>query len=402
LVAKFFSAVGKVLRAAWIFLGVCILTVVLAEVAARIGYKVVDSASLAIHHRKPPERTPCERVMASLTLRWEPYTYWRGVPSHNDLVTVDPDGRRHTWRATGADPADPRVMMTGGSAVWGMCVRDDETIPSQLARSLDGAGTRARVENHAQIGWVTTQSLIDLMLDLRAGRVPRVAVFYDGWNDIVAGMAEGAPGIPLNEMNREREFNLLTHLERMRLYSIGNPMNSAMGRFATTLRRRLLHVTATAPANAGWQRSFGSDTSAALMDSVAREVVRVYEWNVATVEDLGKTYGFVPLFYWQPDVVGKTTLSVTEKATLAQNPMMERFTGRVRRFVRESPSLSPRADFRDLEAEFDGDPEEVFYDWCHVSASANQHVADLIASDVARELRRAAAVPAPGAAARPR
>jgi hypothetical protein len=134
------------------------------------------------------------------------------------------------------------------------------------------------------------------------------------------------------------------------------------------------------------------------MDSVAREVVRVYEWNVATVEDLGKTYGFVPLFYWQPDVVGKTTLSATEKATLAQNPMMERFTGRVRRFVRESPALSARGDFRDLEAEFDGDAEDVFYDWCHVSASANQRVADLIAADVARELHRAEA-PASGAPA---
>src|SRR5262249_43691498 len=177
-----------------------------AGVAPRLFYKVVDTVSFVVHHRRPPVKTPCERVMASLTLRWQPYTYWRGAPSHNDLVTVEADGRRRNWNAAAVDSTARQVWVTGGSAVWGMCVLDDETIPSDVAKRLAATGVRARVENHAQIGWVTSQEGMDLDLDLRAGRVPDVVVFYDGWNDIVAGMAEGRPGIPLNEANREAEF----------------------------------------------------------------------------------------------------------------------------------------------------------------------------------------------------
>src|SRR5205814_8069544 len=136
-------------------------------------------------------------------------------------------------------PSGRVVALTGGSAVWGMCVRDEETIPSRLSRLLADARVPARVENHAQIGWVDTQSLIDLMLDLRAGRVPRVVVFYDGWNDLDAGINEAAPGTPLNEANREAEFNLLTHMGRMRLHALGNPMQTALGRIARSIQRRL-------------------------------------------------------------------------------------------------------------------------------------------------------------------
>lgn len=395
--ASFVSRVARALRAAWLLLGACLLALVLVEVAGRLAYQALDAASLAIHHRKPPAPTPCERVMASLELRWHPYTYWRGKPSHNDLVTVEPDGRRRTWQPARADSGAPLVVMTGGSAVWGMCVRDDETIPSWLARALADANTPARVENHAQIGWVSTQSLLDLLLELRSGRVPRVVVFYEGWNDIVAGFSEGAPGTPLNEANREAEFNLLTRLGRMRLYSIGNPMDSALGRVAKALRRRFGSRRAPDPISPGWRKVLGADTSAATFDRVAGDVVRVYAWNLAEARRLGREYGFRPLFYWQPDIVGKTTLSPTERATFAENPLMVRFARRVRALVIESPELRAQPDFRDLETTFDGDEQEIFYDWCHVTSAANQRIADAIAADVRRALaepRPAAPVPA--------
>jgi hypothetical protein len=387
---------AKVLRALWLLVGLCLLSLVLAELLARLGYDLVDAASLAIHHRKPPSPTPCERVMASLTLRWESYTYWRGQPSHNALVTVGPDGRRPGWTAPGLDADAPRVTVTGGSAVWGMCVRDDETIPSSLARALAGTRTPARVENHAQIGWVTTQEYIDLLLDLRQQRVPRVAVFYDGWNDIVAGMVEGAPGGPLNETNRKQEFDLLQHPGRLRLYALPNPQNLALGRLARTLRR---HLVRGAPGRSApvWLSRFGPDTSDAKLDSVAHQVVRIYAWNMNRIEELGRTFGFHPLFYWQPDLVGKATLSPTERATLAADPLMVRFTRKVRDAVRASDQFAACRDFRDLETEFDADEQEIFFDWCHITAGANDRVAELIAADVRAALRSPAAGPTAGA-----
>jgi hypothetical protein len=314
-------------------------------------------------------------------------------------VTVDPDGRRHTWQPLHLEAGAPLVAVAGGSAVWGMCVRDDETIPSWLARRLADTSTLARVENHAQIGWVTTQSLADLMLDLRGQRVPRVVVFYDGWNDIVAGLSEGEPGIPLNEANRRSEFNLLKRVGQMRAYSLGNPMNSAMGRLAKTIRRRIFKAPPLSVIAPGWREVFGADTSEAKLDRVAHEVVRVYEWNVGTVELLAHAHGFHPLFYWQPDIVGKRVLFPTERATLAENPLMVRFARRVRAAVEESPALKANPDFRDLEAKFDGDEQEIFYDWCHVKSGANERVADEIADDVRRALAAPIAGTLPAAAA---
>lgn len=386
MLAKAVATIGRALRSAWLVLGASILALVLAEAALKLGYRAVDATSFAIHHRKPPEPTPCQRVMASLTLRWEPYTYWRGAASRNALVTVDSTGRRRTWAPPAPAPDAPRVAMTGGSAVWGMCVRDDETIPSWLARRLADSGTPARVENHAQIGWVTTQSLVDLTLDLRDGRAPRVVVFYDGWNDIVAALSEGRPGIPLNEANREREFDLLKRPGQMRLYSLGNPMNSAFGRLATTLRRRLIHPPPPSLVSPGWRAAFGADTSEATLERVAREVVRVYEWNVGLTEELARSHGFRALFYWQPDLVGKRTLTASERATLAENPLMVRFADRVHAEVAASPVLRANPDFHDVAAMFDDDEQEIFYDWCHVTSGANERVADVIAADVRRTL----------------
>ena len=364
-------------RTAWVFFGACLLALVCAELAAKAGFFVLDHLTLALQHRRIAAKTPCEQVMEQLRLRWQPYTYWRGTPTTNSLVTVEPDGRRRTWHPTRVEATAPLVSVSGGSAVWGMCVNDDATIPSALARDLDQSGIAARVENHAQIGWVTTQSLLDLLLDLRAGHVPQVAVFYEGWNDIVAGFAERQPGIPLNEANREKEFDLLKRPGTLRLYALGNPMNSSMGRIATALRRKLHLETPGAQARA---------VSDATVDSLAREVVRIYTWNVAAVERLGREYHFQPLFYWQPDVVGKTTLTDLERRTLAEDPAMVRFTRAVRREIALSDSLRARADFRDLEPYFDDDQQEIFYDWCHVTAGANARIADVIAADVRRTL----------------
>ncbi|MBI5708803.1 MAG: hypothetical protein HZC42_00615 [Candidatus Eisenbacteria bacterium] len=390
--ASIVTWIAKAIGAVWLLVGACLLAVVLVEAAGRIGYGALDAASLAIHHRKPPGPTPCNRVMAALRLSWQPYTYWRGAPARGALVTVEADGRRRTWRPPDLDPRAPLVVMTGGSAVWGMCVRDDETIPSWLARELAAGRTTARVENHAQIGWVSTQSLMDLMLDLRSARVPRVVIFYDGWNDIVAGLAEGSPGIPLNEAARAAEFNLLTHPGRLRLAALGHPTHSALGRLARAIRHRVRPASAPDVIPDGWRQVFGADTSEARLDSVAREVVRVYEWNVGIVELLARTCGFHPLFYWQPDVVGKQTLSATERGSLAENPLMVRFARQVRRAVAESAALRACGDFRDLEGEFDDDEAEVFFDWCHVTREANARIAGAISRDV----RRALAAPAGG------
>lgn len=118
-------------------------------------------------------------------LVWKPYVYWQR-----------PGGVRPTTDAFGLD-----VWMFGGSAVWGSGVEWSETIPSYLATK------GYTVTNYGEVGYVSTQELILLILELRSA-TPNIVIFYDGYNDVFSGYQQGVAGLPMNEFNRVKEFNI--------------------------------------------------------------------------------------------------------------------------------------------------------------------------------------------------
>jgi len=98
----------------------------------------------------------------------------------------------------------------GGSTTWGVGARDPFTIPAEPSRALSEVEPELRVHvlKFGEKGYVSTQSLLALLLELREGRAPDLAVFYDGVNDVFAGYQQGVAGLPQNEHRRVREFNL--------------------------------------------------------------------------------------------------------------------------------------------------------------------------------------------------
>ena len=61
--------------------------------------------------------------------------------------------------------------MLGGSSLWGFGARDDQTIPSLLARRLHDRGVQVEVKNLSDLGYVSTQEVIGLLRELQ-GRLP--------------------------------------------------------------------------------------------------------------------------------------------------------------------------------------------------------------------------------------
>ena len=53
--------------------------------------------------------------------------------------------------------------MLGGSSLWGFGARDDQTIPSLLARKLHERGLKVEIKNLSELGYVSTQELIGLI-----------------------------------------------------------------------------------------------------------------------------------------------------------------------------------------------------------------------------------------------
>jgi lysophospholipase L1-like esterase len=387
----------KALQTAWSLVGLTLLLVLAAEGLGRLAYRWRDAIDRGRH--PGPGVTAGARAIAgcvregyAMKLHWQPYVYYMPSPTRGACVTVDSSGFRRTWRPAGigrergAPPgAAPVIALYGGSAMWGLGAPDDGTIPSLLARRLSADGIAARVENHAQIGWVSTQSLIQLELELRSNRVPRVVVFYDGVNDAFSCYQRCEAGIPANEFNREAEFGLVRDLPRVRRMALGDPSKTALGRFAAAIRRRLGREPAPPAWPASWTRAFGRDVSQRDVDSLAREVVRAYEGNARLVRDLGRARGFRPLFYWQPSVFTKAVLAEGERAAVErEQDLLRRFFLAVHEAVGRSAFLRDSVAFRNLDLTFAGDRGEIFFDCYHVPEAANARLAAAMYEDVRR------------------
>src|SRR5581483_10245411 len=143
-----------------------------------------------------------------ISFQWEPFAYYRASPFAGRFHNVDDEGRRRTWNRAPADPSAIDVWVFGGSTAWGFGERDDGTIPSALSRLLADAGWSVRVENRAQIGYVSTQEVIALQRALLGSRAPRVVIFYDGFNDVLSLLRNDRAGLSLDESGRANAFEL--------------------------------------------------------------------------------------------------------------------------------------------------------------------------------------------------
>ena len=129
----------------------------LAELGLRAVFWLKDSGSLP---QRPDPRVVAAgsdgaawpvvhyRELEALSDRWQPYVYFRQRPFQGQTITIDekvsaPPGTTAMagLRREGKTPL--KVLMLGGSSLWGFGSRDEFTIPSLIARRLHEQGVRA-------------------------------------------------------------------------------------------------------------------------------------------------------------------------------------------------------------------------------------------------------------------
>lgn len=381
-----FLAVFRACRAIWLILG---LTLVLLA-AMESGL----SAIFWLKDWRNPIPNPDPRVLAQgyggeawpvthyqelsrLGDRWEPFVYFRQKPFAGQTIHVGTDGLRATWMPpTVADKPTgkpTRIWVLGGSCAWGFGARDDETIPSRLARRLHEAGHAVEVRNFGEFGYVSTQEVIGLLRELQAGARPDVVVFYDGINDVASALLDNKAGVSSNEANRRREFNLLQSPQRLLIAAVAYVVkNSATLRFAESIRRHL--GLSTGPGHP----TPGADQTARLAD----DALRLYAANQQIAEALGRAYGFRCLFFWQPSVFSKRERTPFEEEERRKYAWIEPIFNAATDAIPRSPHLRDRPAFHDLTRIFDDDPNLVYIDYCHTTESANARLAGEIARAV--------------------
>jgi lysophospholipase L1-like esterase len=317
--------------------------------------------------------------LASLPgFKWHPYVYWRRVPSEGHSFNIDEEGLRKTWNAKKGDSELPRVriFMMGGSTIWGIGARDEETIPSIVAQLLTREyKLNVEVTNFGASGYVTTQEVIALLRELQRGNTPNLVVFYDGVNDtFCAYQNKGVAGIPQNESNREREFNLLRPEQIRHLYKEALLVTFKSSSTYYVLRSLVRKTTGRDLLSFGHNGFVPPPPN-----QMASEVARIYAWNVKLVQNLGETYGFRTLFYWQPTVYTKDKLTPYERQTRGDDGMKPYYTEAT---TAVKTQLSNIDSFHDISGVFNGDPRPYFIDDVHVTGAGNEIIAHRMLKDV--------------------
>lgn len=309
-----------------------------------------------------------KEVSGALRLEWQPYTCWKFQPFAGQFINVDADGQRRTWNAgsTNEHSTTPRLLMFGGSVLWGYGARDEHTIASELARRLAEQGEPSlKIENRGVPGYVLSQESIHLQSLLKAGAAPKLVLFFDGYNETLSAVVNGRPGVPIWDFHyREGPLAQVVH-------------ETAFFRTA-----RALGLT---------RDSRGARNASALLDdSFARAVAAHYLAERRFVRDVSKAYGFLALFCWQPVLYAKNRRSQRENDALDRDRRLmigsrefnvppEDFRAFFHKVHREMARAGSTGDVVDLFSMFEDDPNERFIDACHLTEESNRLVAEKLA-----------------------
>ena len=184
-----------------------------------------------------------------------------------------------------------KINIYGGSTI------DSGGIPQNLAKFLCEEGVNVKVNNFGQLGYVNTQEMIKLILQVREGGRPDIVVFYDGLNDL-----EASAGRPRTNATKE-VFNFY-------FFHKDNPLSHSIDAINLFLRRKGF-IEGDPVSNAALIDFFEYDLNEETFE--AEKIMEIYLENVKIVDNLKEIYGFEPFFYWQPNLTNKKNLSEEEK-----------------------------------------------------------------------------------------
>lgn len=336
---------ARVYVATAIMLANSIILFLCCELGAMLINRVNSAIALA---SKDPLLDEFEHTSVSQ----EMYVGWRGRPFEGHYLSIGTNGLRNTPLIDASSKEPLKVFAFGGSTMWGEGASDDETIPAWLQRQLnEQCNYPIEVTNFGQRGWVSTQGLIELILQLRAGNVPDVVVFYDGYNEITAAHSTQQIGVPEN-------FWDLRNIDIMQ---------RAAGKVAkgTELGRLLLR----APPRPVYEIDVVT-TSKAVVDN--------YLSVLDLTKSLGLQYGFDVRFFWQPQLFTETKVLTPEESALQNHPWLpepvKQLIPAVYSKITDAAQTHPElADIHDC---FTGVRDKLYFDPCHIFGAGNKLVAE--------------------------
>jgi hypothetical protein len=306
--------------------------------------------------------------------RYESYVGWRRAPFTGKTINIDRNGLRAT---PGADCSahSYKVFAFGGSTTWGTGSPDWATIPAYLRIGLGKVRHGpVCVVNFGENAYVSTQDVIMLMMQLKAGNIPDLTIFYGGTDDIYAAYQSGRAGLLENldtlaalfeGTQRSKPRTFADRLRGLHSYDI---IEGLMRRLtiATPLQEQ---PPAVDPVT---YETMGVD-AATLRDLIVRD----YLANYTIVNALARQYGFRHFVFLQPLVsIGNKPLTREEQAIkdkLTKQAALAQLYASVYHAIEQEASTHP--DLYYLGHVFDGYRSLLYIDEAHVTPAGNELIA---------------------------
>ncbi len=320
-------------------------------------------ADLPLYHDKAKARLVWEEFEESRHVEFAPFVEWRRKPYAGTTVHVDEQGDRFWPGAPVSTTAAPVVRLFGGSSIWGTGGTDEETIPAALHRLRPGY----RVLNHGESEYNSRQNFERLVNLLGRGQRVDVAVFYEGFNDVLTLC--------------RRDVDLNGHGEEPRMRWVLEQAGTARYFLIGKTQELLTNVFSTERAD------FACDEEPARARAVAMTVVN--QWRLA--QTLLEAQGGKLIVVLQPvAALGRPRLDYFEQVRTPGEPSRTSALTRQLRAVYpywQKLARKPGNEWlHDFTSVFDGG-RAIYIDQVHGSAEGNAIVARRLAPLVDSALR---------------
>ncbi len=291
-----------------------------------------------------------------------------------------------------------RVLVLGGSTIFGVGAADDETAPRYLERILSdelaghslAAVERVRVLNGGQGAYNSTQELVFFVTEL-ALREPDLVVVVDGYNDVHHAIVWGVPP-PANYVT----MDFVEGLDRMPMCLRRLPSWS-QGVSGLLAASRLLDWTGVDAAGLISKSDLEPRVWRAEPLSLVHEPLVLHRlvMNWTLLQRLSESLDLPCLFALQPVVFVKETLAPGEREFVEKAEYAACMTDVWRKLEVFVRTEAARLGLRHFAADrhIRDRPEELFTDYCHLTPEGNRLLARAVADSVLDLVRAGAQRP---------